>query len=59
MNNKRLLSIILVGGIPGLATSVESVTRVFVPVIGGALFQRAGTWAPGVFGALIMAGVFV
>jgi hypothetical protein len=47
MNNKRLFSIILVGGIPGLAASVESVTRIFVPVIGGAL------------GALVVSGVFV
>ncbi|HSK89565.1 MAG TPA: hypothetical protein VK880_14475 [Anaerolineales bacterium] len=47
MNNKRLLSIILVGGILGLAASVESATRIFAPVIGGA------------FGALVMAGVFV
>ena len=47
MNNKRLLSIISVGGIPGLAASVESATRIFAPVIGGA------------FGAIVMAGVFV
>jgi DHA1 family tetracycline resistance protein-like MFS transporter len=48
-----------VGGILGLATSVESATRIFAPVIGGALLQQVGTWAPGAFGALIMAGVFV
>lgn len=47
MNNKHLLSIILVGGIPGLAASVESAARIFGPVIGGA------------FGALVRAGVFV
>ena len=47
MNNKPLFSIILVGGILGLAASVESVTLIFVPVIGGAL------------GGLVRAGVFV
>ena len=46
MNNKHLLSIILVGGIPGLAASVESAAQIFAPVIGGA------------FGALVGAGVF-
>jgi hypothetical protein len=58
MNNKRLFSIILVGGILGLAASVESATRIFAPVIGGALLQQIGPWAPGAFGALVMAGVF-
>jgi hypothetical protein len=59
MNNKRLFSIILVGGILGLAASVESVTRIFAPVIGGALLQQVGAGAPGALGAFIMAGVFV
>ena len=48
-----------VGGILGLSASVESATRIFAPVIGGELLQQVGTWAPGAFGALIMAGVFV
>lgn len=48
-----------VGGILGLATSVESATRIFAPVIGGALLQELGTWAPGVFGAVVMIGVFL
>lgn len=47
MNNKHLLSIILVGGIPGLAASIESAARIFRLVIGCA------------FGALVRAGVFV
>jgi hypothetical protein len=47
MNNKHLLSIFLVGGIPGLAATVESAARIFAPVIGGA------------FGALVRAGVYV
>ena len=58
MNNKRLFSIILVGGILGLAASVESATRIFAPVIGSALLQQVGLWAPGAFGALVMACVF-
>ncbi|HEY5903453.1 MAG TPA: MFS transporter [Anaerolineales bacterium] len=47
-----------VGGILGLGAAVESATRVFAPVIGGALLQGLGTWAPGAFGALVMVGVF-
>jgi DHA1 family tetracycline resistance protein-like MFS transporter len=48
-----------IGGILGFATSVESSTRIFAPVIGGALLQSLGTWAPGAFGAVVMIGVFV
>jgi hypothetical protein len=47
VNNKRLFSIILVGGIPGLAASIESATQIFAPVFGGAL------------GALVKTCVFV
>jgi len=47
-----------VGGILGLSASVESATRIFAPVIGGALLQQVGPWAPGAFGALVMACVF-
>ena len=47
-----------VGGILGLAASVESSTRILAPIIGGALLQQYGTSAPGVFGALVMTGVF-
>jgi DHA1 family tetracycline resistance protein-like MFS transporter len=47
-----------VGGILGLSASVESATRIFAPVIGGALLQQVGTWAPGAFGAVVMIGVF-
>jgi DHA1 family tetracycline resistance protein-like MFS transporter len=46
-----------IGGTLGLAASVESVTRVLAPTIGGVLLQQAGTWAPGAFGALIMVWV--
>jgi len=47
-----------IGGILGLSASVESSTRIFAPVIGGALLQSLGTWAPGAFGAVVMVGVF-
>jgi DHA1 family tetracycline resistance protein-like MFS transporter len=47
-----------IGGILGLSASVESSTRIFSPILGGALLQGLGTWAPGAFGALVMAGLF-
>ncbi len=47
-----------IGGILGLSASVESSTRIFAPIIGGALLQSLGTWAPGAFGAVVMVGVF-
>ncbi len=48
-----------VGGILGLSASVESSTRVLAPILGAALLQQFGTWAPGAFGACIMAGLLV
>jgi DHA1 family tetracycline resistance protein-like MFS transporter len=48
-----------IGGILGLSASVESSTRIFAPIIGGALLQGLGTWAPGAFGAVVMAGLSV
>jgi DHA1 family tetracycline resistance protein-like MFS transporter len=48
-----------VGGILGLAAAVESSTRIFAPVIGGALLEQFGTWAPGLFGSIVMVGVFL
>jgi MFS transporter, DHA1 family, tetracycline resistance protein len=47
------------GGILGLSASIESATRIIAPITGGALLQAAGTWAPGAFGALLMAGLLV
>jgi DHA1 family tetracycline resistance protein-like MFS transporter len=44
-----------VGGALGVATSIESLTRVIGPVAGGFLLGALGAWAPGVIGALIMA----
>jgi DHA1 family tetracycline resistance protein-like MFS transporter len=48
-----------IGGILGLATSVESSTRILAPILGGALLERIGPWSPGAFGALIMTGVTI
>jgi len=50
-----------VGSILGLATAMESFTRVIGPSIGGALMDWAGTWAPGFLGALLMTilGIYI
>lgn len=34
-------------------------TRIIAPLLGGALLQHIGTWAPGAFGAVVMIGVSV
>jgi DHA1 family tetracycline resistance protein-like MFS transporter len=46
-----------VGGILGISSSFESLTRVIAPSLGGLLLGSLGTWAPGVAGAVIMFGV--
>lgn len=43
-----------VGGILGLAASIESLTRVLAPTLGGALLGEWGTWSPGVFGGVLL-----
>jgi DHA1 family tetracycline resistance protein-like MFS transporter len=43
-----------IGGTLGLASSVESVTRVIAPTLGGFLIGFYGTGAPGIFSALVM-----
>ena len=48
-----------VGGILGISSSFESLTRVIAPSLGGLLLGSLGTWAPGVIGAVIMLGVVV
>jgi len=48
-----------IGGILGLSASIESATRVIAPTVGGILLGRIGTWAPGTFGAIILAGLFI
>jgi len=48
-----------IGGILGLSAAVESSTRIIAPLLGGVLLQQVGTWAPGLFGAVIMVGVSI
>ena len=46
-----------VGGTLGLSAALDSLTRVVSPTLGGLLIGRLGAPAPGVLGALIMAGL--
>ena len=48
-----------IGGILGLSASIESLTRVIAPTLGGFLLEKLGAWSPGVFGALLLAFLFV
>ncbi len=48
-----------VGGILGITTSLEAVTRIIAPIAGGYLLQHLGVWAPGVFSAILMAWTIV
>jgi len=48
-----------IGGILGLSAAVESSTRIIAPLLGGVLLQQIGTWAPGIFGAVVMTGVSI
>ncbi len=48
-----------VGGLLGLSASLESLTRVIAPTLGGILLDQFGTWSPGVFSAVVLAGLFV
>ncbi len=48
-----------IGGILGLSSAVESATRIIAPLLGGVLLQQIGTWAPGIFGAVVMVGVSI
>ena len=43
-----------VGGTMGLSSSLESLTRIIAPVLGGVMLGQLGTWAPGIFGAILM-----
>jgi DHA1 family tetracycline resistance protein-like MFS transporter len=43
-----------IGGTLGLATSLESFSRVIAPSVGGLLLQNLGAWAPGAFSAALM-----
>ncbi len=44
-----------IGGILGISASLEALTRVVAPSVGGFLLGYFGRWAPGVFSALLMA----
>jgi DHA1 family tetracycline resistance protein-like MFS transporter len=46
-----------VGGIIGISTSIESLTRVIAPILGGYLLVALGAWAPGLLGAIILGGL--
>jgi DHA1 family tetracycline resistance protein-like MFS transporter len=43
-----------IGGMLGIAASLESITRVIAPTLGGFLLGSIGTWAPGVVSAFVM-----
>jgi DHA1 family tetracycline resistance protein-like MFS transporter len=47
-----------IGGILGLSASIESLTRVLAPTLGGILLGKLGAGAPGVFGAVILSLLF-
>jgi DHA1 family tetracycline resistance protein-like MFS transporter len=44
-----------IGGMLGIGASVESLTRVLAPAVGGVLLQNLGASAPGVFASIILA----
>ena len=46
-----------VGGALGLSTSLDSLTQILAPIIGGFLIDELGPWAVGAAAALTMAGV--
>lgn len=46
-----------IGGALGFSASLESLTRVLAPAMGGTLIDLLGTSSLGIFGALVMAGV--
>jgi len=48
-----------VDGTLGLSSSLESLTRVIAPSLGGLLPGQVGTWAPGVLASLIMVWVSI
>ena len=48
-----------VGGMLGIAASLEAFTRVIAPTVGGFLLQSLGIWSPGIFSALLIVWVIV
>jgi hypothetical protein len=47
-----------IGGILGLSTSLESMTNIMTPILGGFLIGSIGTWSPGAFSAVVTASLF-
>jgi MFS transporter, DHA1 family, tetracycline resistance protein len=43
-----------IGGMLGISTSLESITRVISPTLGGFLLGSIGTWAPGAVSAAVL-----
>ena len=43
-----------IGGMLGISSALESITRVIAPTIGGFILGSIGTWAPGVFSAVVI-----
>jgi DHA1 family tetracycline resistance protein-like MFS transporter len=43
-----------IGGMLGISTSIESISRVISPTLGGFLFGSVGMWAPGLAGAVVL-----
>jgi len=48
-----------IGGTLGLSTSLDSLTQILSPVIGGFLIGELGAWSVGAAGAIVMAGVVI
>ena len=46
-----------IGGTLGLASSLESLTRIIAPSLGGLLLEKVGVPAPGVFASVILIGL--
>ena len=46
-----------IGGTLGISTSLQSLTQVISPVLGGFLLGQLGAWSLGLLGALMMAGL--
>jgi len=50
----KSVSVDEVGGILGIAASLEAFSRVIAPSVGGLMLENLGRWAPGVFSAILM-----
>jgi DHA1 family tetracycline resistance protein-like MFS transporter len=48
-----------IGGTLGLSASLDSLTRILAPAVGGFLIAELGAWAVGATGALIMSWVLL